>query len=316
MVRFQTIVEKTMKRLIILFLIISFSIIPFAVQAQEALIIEELEVELWPEYDQPSMLVIFRVTLNSQVSLPADVQLRIPARVGDPLAVAIQDLDGSLLNAPFERTVEGDWAIISVTASLPEIHLEYYDANLEIDGGRRQFDFSWISDYPVQSFSVDVQQPVGATELETTPAATQVNLASDGLTYHTIEMGGLLVNAPVTVAVSYEKQTDDLSFEGLQVQPSAPITTTTAGRGDITAYLPWLVGGLGVVLLVGGGVWYWRAGQAEPQPRKRSRGQRVQSARQSAASDPKNDIYCHQCGKRAGGTDRFCRSCGTKLRIR
>ncbi len=302
-----------MKRWIFLIAITCLFFTPITTQAQEAIIIEDLEVELWPEYDQPSMLVIYRVTINTQVSFPTDVKLRIPARVGQPLAVAIQDMDGALLNAPYEQSIAGDWAIITVTASMPEIHLEYYDNSLEFEGAQRQFNFSWLSDYPVESFAVDVQQPVGATNLVTSPVADRANPASDGLTYHTIEMGGLLVNAPVSVGISYEKESDDLSFQGLQVQPSAPITPTTSGRGDIMTYLPWLVGGLGIALLVGGGVWYWRTGQADPQPRKRSRGQRGKTSRKPATAAEGN-VYCHQCGKRAGGTDRFCRSCGTKLR--
>ena len=33
-----------------------------------------------------------------------------------------------------------------------------------------------------------------------------------------------------------------------------------------------------------------------------------------SAENGNNDIFCHRCGKRAASGDRFCRSCGTKLR--
>jgi len=79
--------------------------------------------------------------------------------------------------------------------------------------------------------------------------------------------------------------------------------------------LPWAFGLLGILLLVGGGWWYWHTGREQSQPAKRSRGQRQKPLKELVASSEQEATYCHQCGKRAGATDRFCRSCGSKLRV-
>jgi hypothetical protein len=112
--------------------------------------------------------------------------------------------------------------------------------------------------------------------------------------------------------LDYQKGNDVLTAQRLPVQPSQPISGGTTGRLNLGGPLPWVLGFLGVALIVGGGFWYWQSGQREPLPRqkKRSRGQRKE-----AKADPGADIYCSQCGKRASSHDRFCRSCGTKLNI-
>ena len=60
------------------------------------------QVSLWPEYDKPSMLVIYRLTLPPQVSLPANLTVSIPSRVGKPNAVASRQANGTLLNAQYD----------------------------------------------------------------------------------------------------------------------------------------------------------------------------------------------------------------------
>ena len=43
---------------------------PDLASAQEVPTIETLHVDLWPEYDKPDMLVIYRLELSSDVSPP------------------------------------------------------------------------------------------------------------------------------------------------------------------------------------------------------------------------------------------------------
>jgi hypothetical protein len=117
--------------------------------------------------------------------------------------------------------------------------------------------------------------------------------------------------------MDYTKANDDLSASNLQVQPSAPLDETTTGRAtNIGSLLPWILGGLGLVLIVGGGVWYWKSGLNRESTDKSGR----KRVRRSAATSPPATsaegaaIYCTNCGKRASASDRFCRTCGTPLR--
>jgi hypothetical protein len=70
------------------------------------------------------------------------------------------------------------------------------------------------------------------------------------------------------------------------------------------------------LLLGGGAYWYWRSGrQQAPEPKRKRGARRSSSERIEEAGEVSGHIYCHQCGKRAAQGDRFCRACGTQLRI-
>lgn len=285
-------------------------------QAQSEVRLSTLEVDLWPEYDNPSMLVIYRITLAANVSLPVDLTFRIPAAAGDPSAVAVKQVtatgEAGLFTIPFERQVSGEWGLVTLTATMPEVQLEYYDLGLTKQGSMRQFEYRWPGDYSVEAFTIEVQQPLGASGMVISPATDPGETRQDGMVYFGKQVGSLSSGQTFRLSVEYQKESDALSAASLPVEPSAPTDEGALGQGSLRAVLPWLLALLGVVLIVGGAVWYWKSGRGEvsAQPRRRRRSaERVESGQ-----TPDSTIYCHQCGKRAAPGDRFCRTCGTRLR--
>jgi hypothetical protein len=310
---------KLMKKLFIPLLIFLSLLIPISAAAQDEVEIASLEIDFWPEYDSPDMLVIYRIDLSTVVTLPVELNIRIPAVAGEPNAVAVRDSSGSLLNAPYERTVQGDWAYISLTSTLPGLQIEYYDPQLNISGNNRTYEFSWQTSYQVEELVLQVQQPWDASDLIVSPGDENISQSTDGLIYHTIDLGSKPAGTTSQFSISYVKDSDVLSIEGFQVQPSAPISDSTSGRSNAQDFLPWGLGLLGVFLVVGGLWWYWRLSQEQPRSNRRKRGRKPSRTRVTSskkASNPEEAIYCHQCGKRATKGDRFCRSCGTKLKLK
>ena len=306
------------KRFLILLFISLIFIVP-AAQAQGPLRLAEFEVDLWPEYDRPDVLVIYKAKLPADVSLPVNVTLMIPAVAGEPHAVAVRQMDGALLNAAYDRQVEGDWALITITATMPEIQLEYYDPQITVDGsGKRDYTYMWPGNYAVDAMRFIIQQPISVNQMSVEPnLGTFIQIQGDPMQYYAMDVGSPKAGEKVSVDVSYFKDSDILSIESLQVQPSDPISGDTGSSSELVTFLPWVIGGLGVLLLVGGGIWYWRMNsvQSSPTP-KRSRKTKaaIKSPEQVSAENGNQGVFCHQCGKRAGANDRFCRSCGAKLR--
>ncbi len=275
-----------------------------------------IEVDLWPEYDRPDMLVIYRITLSSETPPPVEMSLRIPAAAGKPNAVAARQMDGVLIDMVHETRIVGEWEYIDFTATTPEIQVEYYDPALEKLEGARHFEYVWPGGYAVDSMTILVQQPIGASDLRISPAMGSGVIGNDGLTYYSTEVGSLLAGQSVRVSLDYRKDTDALTVESLTVQPSAPIAESPSTSPDLLQLLPWIIGVLGAVLIVGGLWWYWRTGQQRPLPKSR-RPRRSHASRLTPEMEqpgPQGDIYCHQCGNRAHSGDRFCRACGTQLR--
>jgi hypothetical protein len=285
----------------------------FTVLAQEDVSFSSLEIDLWPEYDSPDVLVIYRIRLDAGASLPADLTLRIPADA-QVNAVAARQADGSLFNIAYERIVSGDWAEISFNAALPDVQVEYYDPNLVKEGSTRTYQYRWPGDYAVEALAMEVQQPAGAANLTTSPAMGAGTPGQDGMMYYRSSVGALPAGQKFDLSLSYEKTTDDFSAAGLQVQPSAPVDDMTASwLTQFLAVMPWGLLTLGVLLLAGGGIWYWQSGKRKSRSSQPQR--RRHKPAQPAGTAPEGQIYCHACGKRAAGGDRFCRACGTRLRL-
>ncbi len=303
-----------MKRLgILLVLLLLLGTLALPAYAQEAVRFSALEIDLWPEYDRPDMLVIYRITLPADLTLPVDLQVRIPASAGEPNAVAVRQPSGGLFTIPYTRQVNGPWAVLSFTATFPEVQIEYY-APIQKQGEERTYTFTWPGDYAVDALTIQVQQPVDTTDMQITPSLGNGVPQSDGLTYYMAEVGALAAGEPFNLQIAYTKTSDTLSASNQQLQPSGPVAPPPTLWDQVQQNLPYILAGLGLLLLVIGGVWYWQSGRSEApsRPRRRRKARRPKPpAEQDTAAEGR---YCPQCGKRAQPGDRFCRTCGTPLK--
>lgn len=296
---------KRKKSLLLLMVVIILGVAVSPAAAQEWLQFDELLIELWPEYDQPDVLVIYRAVLSSNVSLPVEVSFQIPVEAGQPHAVAFRDEQGQLMSVQFERIVRGDLAEISFLSPSREIQFEYYHPGLEMEGDLRSFTFQWQDDHLIQQAAVQVQQPRGASEMSIRPPLETSFEASDGLTYY---FGTLpsLKSGKLTLQLSYQKGNDRLSAANAPVQPGAPIepeiTFSLRGRDVI----PWIVGGVGLLAIFSAVLLYWQSERGDSPLH-------LPRAFLKEDSAERENNFCPKCGSRTGEDDRFCRVCGSKL---
>ncbi|MCL4561860.1 MAG: zinc ribbon domain-containing protein [Chloroflexi bacterium] len=287
---------------------------PSLASGQSAPSISKAEVDLWPEYDRPDVLVIYRLTLDPTTPLPAQTGVFIPASVGDPYNLAYVGPDGNLYNLNYTRTAKGDLAEISFSTPSAQIQLEYYDSTLIKNGTSRKFTFHWPQNSPVGSLTMQVQQPLGATDMQITPSLGSGASGDGGLIYYTATVGPVAAETGFSLQLSYQKANDDLSLQSLKVQPSAPIDASTTGRLTLDDVLPWIIGAFGILLIGGGGWWYWQSGR-DNQPNRTRRRHELPAGKAPAGNGVQpGAVYCHRCGKRAEPEDIFCRSCGARLR--
>ena len=282
--------------------------VSYPTQAQSAMLLSSVSVEIWPEYDQPAVLVIYHISLSTETTLPAILNLRVPAQA-EVFAVAISDPVNGLLNADYDRTVQGSWATLLITANSPEVQVEYYDALVK-EGTNRHVIYEWAGDYAVKAFSVTLQQPVSATGLGTNPILANSYSGQDGFAYYQSAIQPLATGESYTLTVDYQKETDTLSTTGLPVQPTQSLNANTPGRVTMNSILPWVLAGIGGALIVVGivgGYYMWKSGT------RRSSSSHKRHARSQQAGET-GEVYCIQCGKRAQTGDVFCRTCGMRIR--
>ncbi|HZU87340.1 MAG TPA: hypothetical protein VFF78_07640, partial [Anaerolineaceae bacterium] len=239
------------------------------VQAQERITFERLQIDLWPEYDQTNILVIYHITLAAETKLPANVSLRIPARAVAPYNVAFQDVDGMLLNLEYTTQVDGDWLTINLVALSSVLQVEYYDPNLVIVGDQRSFEYTWPADVRVRNLSVNLQQPRSATQMTSSMTNAVQQVGADGLQYFLSNFGLIDSGQPLTVTLSYQKTDNSLSISAAPVAPiqatgssSTNSSPAAAANSSNTPVLVAVV--MGILILAGGLFWYtWKQRQPE-----------------------------------------------------
>jgi len=306
-----------MRRLfIIIILIVSlFSVQP--AQGQSTMTIEELEIGLWPEYDRQDVLVIFRISLAADVTLPAQMSIRIPRDAGAPYNLAMKDMDGLLYNLAYSTEVQDEWLKIIFTTPSAELQLEYYDPGLTKTDRKREFEYIWPGDYTVNNLVLVVQQPNNATAMQILPDFGSGSAGEDGLIYYSKIVGEVRAGTPLTVGFSYNKADDELSFGSQSMQPVQASGGDASGRVNATDILPWVIGGVGLVLVLGGFLWFMLSrnrGSAVGSTGKRRHRTSTRPLDKRSNEYPDGPVYCSQCGRKAAPADMFCRTCGNRLR--
>jgi hypothetical protein len=289
---------------LLLSLLLVLLTMPIPASAQGNVTLDTCTVQLWPEFDQPAMLVIYDFTLAEGTSLPVDITLRIPT---DATLIAVANAPtGDLFNVPYQDPYEeSGWQVVTFTIdTATTYHIEYYAPLTRIDT-QREYVYLWPGDYAVGTFNVSVRIPADTTEVTTDPQMRSSASEDNTQTSLEWETSNLEAGAQLPIKLTYTRTSDQLSVSNQPLE-TGTVDESTQGRISLNNYLPYLLGGLGVLLIVGGGIYFWQTGREKPTVRKRHR------ARDEDRDS--EDVYCHQCGKRAQPGDRFCRTCGTRLR--
>jgi hypothetical protein len=305
----------------VLFILI-LSDLPVARAQTPADRLSALIVDLWPDYDQPAMLVLLTGELPADTPLPATITIPLPDGA-DLNAVARFGETGGLFS-DVEYSVDG--GRLTLTTPSPRFRVEYY-APYRVDGNSRAYTFDWSGDLVVDTLSTIVQQPLGATFITTDPPSTGSELRNDNLTYYRLPAQAVSPGQRYAVQVNYEMPSPQLSVDALQPGADAPHTTETT-----SPIVWWVLGLLGALVVVGGAFYLGRgsAGSARRRKPRPSRPAKPQSSAgrnasrpsppasvqksKSAASPPAAAKFCHQCGRAAETSDVYCRGCGTKLK--
>jgi ribosomal protein L40E len=289
-------------------LIILLLAVPLTMAQEPASALDSLYVAFWPDYDDPSVLVLMTGTLPADASFPAEVTIPIPPQA-EINAVARISEEGM---ADTDYVVEGD--TLTLTTPDPRFRVEYY-APYEEDGDSHTFDFTWNADFDVQEFTAEIQQPVNATSLTTQPAAANVDTSpSDGLTYHALPTRALPAGTPFKMSFRYDMADPGLTAGGAaQAAPNTAPSTEEAT--DASSGIDWLlvvagVALLGLVIAVTWLVATRNGGKGKARRSGKSRKPRKPTPKERSALA----TFCHNCGAQAEKGDTFCRKCGTALK--
>jgi hypothetical protein len=264
--------------------------------------IQSLNVDLWPDYDRPAVLVLLTGALAADTPLPAVVTLPLPPNA-DLNAVARITSDDIMIDDIDSTTGSGQ-----LTFTTPDLRfrVEYYVPYI-VENNQHTYTFTWLADLPVDHLVVTVQEPVAAGGLVTEPAATSVEDGFNGLAYHTLPAQTVPAGQPYSVRLGYTMASPQLSIEnlpGVETETSGPLPPSATSAGFNWPLMIAVAGGV-LILLAGA----WQIGATRTAAKAASAPTGRSGKRPPAR-------FCHACGQPAGPQDRFCRHCGTAIKGR
>jgi len=290
-----------MKRQYFIFLFLLTLILPGTGHTQDKVTaLDSLAIDIWPDYDRASVLVLLTGTLLAKTKLPASVTIPFP-ETGQLNAVArIDSSDGGMKDDIIYTTAPGEISFI-----IPDLRfrLEYY-LPYTVNDNRHTFDFTWLADLSVDFFQLRIQQPKSAGSLTTVPGTIDVAGGGDGFTYHTFPVKPVPAGQLFSVNVDYPMTTAQLSVTSSAsqgVQDSA-LPSTSPGNVGFKWFIMIIVG-MVIILVI---FYVWKSGA-----RRSEINRQVTHQAKSGADSP--SIFCTKCGNEVDKADKFCGKCGSAL---
>ncbi len=289
--------------------------------------IQRLSVSIWPEYDDPRVLVILRGELAPESPVPTRIQLPIP-KGAELLGAGMISSQNKLLNHP-HQLLDGDTSdTLELTLPVHRFFAEwYYDPFGEREPAR-QFTYPLTFSYAVGQLNVDILQPDAATEFRVTPAPMREDTDTRGGKHHLFSYPDLEPKATQTFEVAYVKATDAPSIT------KSPARSENAQAGLSRSTKTWVTFAMlaGFTIIFAGSVLIFRNKQptassvAPVVPAIPSSAAIVTDAETASPSEtakvderavnsqePATPNYCSDCGRQLLATFAFCPGCGRSL---
>ena len=281
--------------------------------------IQQLRIQVMPEFDDPRVLVIVQGRFAAaENQFPVPVTFRLPREAEINQMATIETMAGGTTAETFDTRPDpaaGQWLLATYNLRDAHFFYEYYYDPLPADADK-DFTFLASSLYPVEDLVIEVQEPAAASDLRLEPAAAASRLDPVlNLRYHQIRVGALPAGGEAKVGVRYTK-TDpapSLAWEDVMAAQAARTgadaraagsmaSLETASRETAQGTAPegrvpvGILAGLGLGALAGAIIIGW-----------------VRARPGSLAT--RSPGFCPDCGAALRLEARYCHACGTEARL-
>ncbi|MBI4594852.1 MAG: zinc ribbon domain-containing protein [Candidatus Tectomicrobia bacterium] len=279
--------------------------------------IDKITLQVWPEYDDPRVLVMVAGEFRDKVNYPRKFLFQAP-KEADINSTCSLTADGTHLSQLYSVNKLEDSREISFNMPEPRFHYEYYynPFNPLSESGQKTFDLSFKLPYPVDKLEVEIQQPLKATNFSLTPVSQTSGPDQGGFNayryvYNKLEAGQIVpfkVSYTKTDSAPSVKKTSNQSQMGSSSQPGnkSMIVILTIGAAAAMALGGyWIISGKRTVAQPAMVTTRRNAGAKHPERGGNGKGMGT------VASGTK---FCSSCGSRLSLKGKFCANCGAKVK--
>ena len=269
--------------------------------------IARFQLSIWPEYDDPRVLLIIRGELAPGAAFPTHVTLPIPKNAELIGAGMISEL-GELLLHP-HRVIPGSASdALEITLPAPRFFAELYYDPFETSGDAKRFSYTFEAPYPIAQLDIDIQKPYTASEFVTEPPAMAQESEGRDTTYHRFSYRDVAAGQPTTFTVSYVKTDPQPSVPKAADAPAA--SPAAQGPQDRMLIYAGILAGVTAAYVLAAFLWtgYRRRRAAVTPPETPPRPLPVPPAQPPDAPAVAN--FCGHCGRALDADYAFCPGCG------
>lgn len=307
--------------------------------------ITQMSLRVWPEYDDTRVLVMAQGKFADKAALPEGKATFLVPKGAEINSTCSLDPQENHLSQLWTPTDSPDGKFTMATFPMPQagFHVEYYH-DLVKGSPDKSIAYTFTASYPIDSLSVEIQQPLQATNLSVTPAPAALGNAADfdGKPFKvaTYTFSNLTKGQSIDFKIDYTKSDPAPSTTKKTGQQNTSMSSTGgAFTSDYTMLLAGIVG-LGVVAAAAyyfysrrsrptlsprtAGLAHGKGGTARNMASSRTTVARRNPARPVAgrANPPDQSrkagttAFCTGCGGPIRKTDAFCPACGKRNKSR
>jgi len=283
--------------------------LPALAQGVNNAAIPQASLYIYPEYDDPRLLVMLDGLIPADATLPITLQFMIPSTASLNSAGS-RDTSGNYVpwnntggDPPRTASALPGWDLISFPVSNNNFVVEYYDPII-IGKTDKTISYEFDTLNPISKLAVYVQEPLKSSNFTATPEG-QVVTEADGYTYHEYSFSDLPAGTG-SPAITF-----DVGYTKSDSRPSQTIKNTGL------PVVPIIAGSLGGIILITGIVLavVLLPKRGKSRPAKKIVTEHAAAKKQAIKSKPAaipQQRFCQQCGEPLGKGIRFCPNCGTE----
>lgn len=235
---------------------------PAIAEENSQLEMKQLDLQIWPEYDDPRVLVIWNGSLinSSQTDFNGKVYFNIPK--GIDIKMACELINGGQHSCqPYKLEDKGDHSVISWRVTKPiapgqeyPFWLEYYYNPLQ-GNPNKTMTFEYAPVYLTQNLNMTVKEPLKSLNFKINPPSQTQQKDSEGFNNYNYTFQNIKPANPVRLRISYNRSDTSPSVQPPEEpgygQANSNSATDTAANGSLLSKSTGLaILGLGIILIV------------------------------------------------------------------